>query len=235
MKTAPPFGKDMIPKPLEVSTKSHDHHAMQRPWISVNFAISADGKITSAQRCASGWTSPADHQRLLDLRKGADALMVGKGTLLADRMTLTAPGRSVQPLRCIVSKSGRLPKDHPLFQKPGGDIHLCVTEGMGEEMPGVTLHRMTLKKFLESLAENFSIRHLHCEGGGELVHALAEMGAVDEFHATLAGHTLFGGRNAVTATGIPAAFLSQSLVYELTHFEPLAELGECFVSYRRKI
>ena len=208
---------------------------MQRPWISTNLAISADGKITSATRRPSGWTSREDHARLLELRKNADALLVGRGTLAADRMTLTVPGKSNQPLRCIVSRTGAIPPDHPLFHKPGGPIHLLVTEKPGESAhPAVTLHHSTLPGFLHTLASELGVTHLHCEGGGSLIRSLAELGTIDEFHLTLAGHTIFGGSAAPTTTGVPAGFLPQSLDFQISHFDPRPDLGECFLSYRRK-
>ena len=77
---------------------------MPHPSISINFAVSADGKISSVAKRPSGWTSEEDHARLLRLREGADALLVGRGTLEADRMTMRAPG---DPLRCVASRSGR--------------------------------------------------------------------------------------------------------------------------------
>jgi 2,5-diamino-6-(ribosylamino)-4(3H)-pyrimidinone 5'-phosphate reductase len=205
---------------------------MEKPWISVNFAISADGKISSVGKRPSGWTSPLDHDRLLELRSAADAILVGKGTLTADRMTMTVPGKARQPLRCIVSRSGSLNPDLPIFQKPGGEIHLCVTGDHAVEMPGTTLHHASLEKFLDTLATDLSVKHLHCEGGGQLVRQLAELAAIDEFHLTLAGHILFGGLSAPTVTGIPAEFLPWSLDFEISHFEPQG--GECFLSYRRR-
>ncbi|RYD17623.1 MAG: hypothetical protein EOP88_25595 [Verrucomicrobiaceae bacterium] len=206
---------------------------MKRPWISVNFAISADGKISSAEKRPSGWTSEADHQRLLELRAGADALLVGKGTLVADNMTMTVPGKAVQPLRCIVSRSGALDPDHPVFKKAGGDIHLCVTGNNEVTTAGVTVHQQSLPDFLSTLHTSLGVRSLHCEGGGELVNELMELDAIDEFHLTLAGHTVFGGRNAPTVTGIPGSFPRKSLNFELTRFEPVPGTGECFLSYRR--
>jgi riboflavin biosynthesis pyrimidine reductase len=209
--------------------------AMQRPWISTNLAISADGKLTSVARRPSGWTSAADHARLLELRQSADALMVGRGTLEADHMTLTVPGKSRQPLRCIVSRTGEIPPDQPVFHKSGGPIHLLATENpTSTNHPGVIRHCGSLAGFLETLAADHQVKHLHCEGGGTLIRTLAELDVIDEFHLTLAGHTLFGGFGAPTATGVPADFLPGSRNHELSRFDPRPESGECFLSYRRR-
>lgn len=207
---------------------------MEKPWISVNFAISADGKISPAEKLPSGWTSEADHQRLLELRAGADALLAGKGTLEADRMTMTVPGTGKQPLRCIVSRSGSLDPEHPIFRTAGGQIHLCVTGDREVNLPGVVLHHQPLAGFLSTLSTGLGVKRLHCEGGGELVRELMELDAIDEFHLTVAGHTLFGGANAPTVTGIPSGFPERSLGFEITRFEPVAGTGECFLSYRRR-
>ncbi|MEO8613605.1 MAG: dihydrofolate reductase family protein [Luteolibacter sp.] len=209
---------------------------MQRPRISTNLAISADGKISSVSRAPSGWTSKQDHARLLTLRANADALLVGKGTWESDRMTMLVPGKTIQPLRCVVSRSGDFDTEQPLFHTTGGDIHLLIT---GEEIPdlpefagpNVTIHSKSLGDFLESLALKYAVKNLHCEGGGQLIRALAELDVIDEFHLTLAGHTLFGGLGAGTATGIPAEFLPATREYEVSHFEARPDLGECFVSY----
>lgn len=206
-----------------------------RPIVSTNLAVTADGKISSTVQRPTGWTSREDHARLLELRANADAILVGRGTLDADRMTLTAPNRPTQPLRCIVSHTGLLDPAHPIFAKAGGDIHLLVT---GETAPDrldsrVTVHRQTLLEFLHTLAAEHQVRHLHCEGGGQLIRALAKLDAIDEFHLTLAGHTLFGGQQAATATGIPAEFLPKSIDFAIRHFDPRPDLSECFLSYAR--
>lgn len=212
---------------------------MVRPHISTNLAISADGKISPAERRPSGWTSARDKERLVDLRKHCDALLVGRGTWQADRMTMTAPGNPVPPLRCIVSESGGIDAAHPIFRTPGGAIHLLVTGASPAEIPAevrdqITVHHQTLAAFLETLAVRHGVSRLHCEGGGQLVRALAALDAIDEFHLTLAGHTLFGGQDAATTTGVPGDFLLCSLDFELDRFDPQPDTGECFLSYRRK-
>lgn len=204
---------------------------MTRPHVSLNFAISADGRITSVAGIRSGWTSEADHARLQELRKEADAIMVGRGTLDSDRMTLRAPQN---PLRCVVSGNGRFDASHPLFHSDGGPIHLLGTESAPQPFGDAILHHSSLAAFLEVLHRDHGVNHLHCEGGGMLVRALAEMDAIDEIHLTWAGHTLFGGREAPGITGPPGDFLPASRPFELTAFDPRPDLGECFLSYRRK-
>ena len=145
-------------------------------------------------------------------------------------MTMKAPG---DPWRCVVSRSGRFDPAHPLFHSPGGPVHLLVTEGAAPEIPGATIHAGTLAAFLGSLADA-GMGRVHCEGGGELVFALAELDAIDQIHLTLAGHTLFGGREAPTLSGLPGGFLPATREFELMEFEARPECGECFLSYRRK-
>lgn len=203
---------------------------MHRPRISINFALSADARITSISGKASGWTSRADSDRLKQLRAGADALMVGRGTLESDRMTLVAPG---DPLRCVVSRSGRFDAGHPLFHSRGGPIHLLGTESPPAEIHATTPHHSSLADFLATLHRDLGVEHLHCEGGGQLARELAALDALDDIHLTWAGHLLFGGRGAPGITGPPGDFLPASRAFELTHFEPLETEGECFLSYRR--
>lgn len=203
---------------------------MNRPRISINFAVSADGKITSVEGRASGWTSQADHDRLLKLRSGADALMVGRGTLEADRMKMGAPH---QPRRCVVSASGHFDPRHPLFSSEGGPIHLLGTRQAPTKIPGTIGHQMALPEFLKLLHQEHDVRTLHCEGGGTLVRELAELDLIDEIHLTWAGHTIFGGSGAPGITGKGEGFLPASRAFRLTHFEPDESTAEVFLSYER--
>lgn len=204
------------------------------PHLSVNFAISADGKISDVNQRPSGWTSRADFARLIALRKSADALLIGRGTWDADQMTMTIPGAAQQPMRCIVSRQGKLDANHPIFTREGGAIHLLI---LGDAVPDVpecvTIHRCAIRQFLETLEHDYGVRHVHCEGGGELARALADDDLIDEIHLTWAGHTLFGGRFAPTLTGIPSDLLPASLQFELSSFEAHPSTGECFLSWKR--
>ena len=203
---------------------------MSRPRISINLALSADGKISSVSGRASGWTSKDDFARLKELRLSADALLVGRGTLEADRMTMKAPRN---PLRCVVSRQGHFDPTHPLFSSEGGPIHLLGTEHPPTAIPATTAHHGSLPGFIQTLSCDHGVRHIHCEGGGQLIHELASLDLLDEIHLTWAGHRLFGGQSAPGPTGLPGDFLPASRHFKLMHFEPREDLGECFLSYRR--
>ena len=206
---------------------------MNRPRISCNLAISADGKISSVGYRPSNWTSKSDLERLKQLRIGKDALLVGRGTAETDRMTLTAEGG--RPLRCIVSRHGELSANHPIFQVEGGPIHLLATQGYHWDHGGkVTIHESSLATFLEMLHLTQGVRKLHCEGGGQLISELAELDALDDIHLTLAGHTVLGGAKSSTLTGVLGDHLKYSKAFEISEFQPQHQTEECFVTYRRK-
>lgn len=207
-----------------------------KPHVSLNLALSADGKISDPNSRPSGWTSALDHDRLLDLRHGSDALLVGRRTWLADRMTMLVPGSTRQPLRCLVTRHGDLDPLHPLFHTPGGAIHVLCTESQPAHAhrEDIYLHSGTLESFLATLHDSYQVRTLHCEGGGFLVRELLRIHAVDTIYLTLAGHTLFGGLASATLTGPPdTEFLSASTYLTLESFEPIPTTGECFLTYQR--
>ena len=60
---------------------------MPRPFVYVNMAMSADGKITSARREYPRFTSEPDRRNMDRLRAEADAMLVGAGTVRADNPT----------------------------------------------------------------------------------------------------------------------------------------------------
>lgn len=209
---------------------------MPRPWISANLATTADGKIAPVIKQPTQWTSAIDQQRLQSLRAQADALLIGHGTLEIEKSTLWVDDKPAdqQPLRCVASRQGQFDFAAPLFTSPGGTVHVLAEGAVAmDEARDVIVHQGDLASFITGLARDYAVKKLHCEGGGELIRALAELDWLDEIHLTLCGHTLFGGRMAATLTGLPSEWLNRSAHYELTHFEPIAETAECFLSYRR--
>ena len=99
-----------------------------RPWVSGIMVSSLDGRATleGTSRKLGG---PQDLQMLLALRRRADALIVGPGTVAAE---------GYGPLPCpavLVSRSFELPWEAGLFAAPGQRI--LVYTRAGAEPPEV--------------------------------------------------------------------------------------------------
>ncbi|MGJ8694982.1 MAG: RibD family protein [Verrucomicrobiaceae bacterium] len=200
--------------------------------VVLNFALTADGKISTRQSSPARFTSKHDLDRLHSHRQAADAILVGRGTLEADQMSLTTHGQH-QPLRCVVSKSGDFDFTHKLFHSPGGDIHLINTGANQIEHDSATIHHCSLSTWLNWLDRQPGINTLLCEGGGTLASHLFALNHVDEINITIATHTVFGGHEAPTLTGKLTGFLPKSRHFDLQTIEPGAH-GEFFLHYLRR-
>jgi len=60
-----------------------------KPRVTVNCAMTADGKLAGRRRRQITISSPDDLARVKDLRRGHDAILVGVGTVLSDDPHLT--------------------------------------------------------------------------------------------------------------------------------------------------
>ena len=202
---------------------------VKRPEIQANFVLSADGKISTVNRCPSKWSSAADKARYFQIRSGADAILVGRHTLQADNMSMTG---DQNPWRCIVSESGNLSADDKVFRTDGGPIHIITS---APSLPSSVQNKVTfhadLDVFLMAAAQS-GIERVLCEGGGQLFKSLLSADLVDVLHLTWTGHLLFGGKNAPTCTGLPGAFLPQSKRLKLELFQPSEDGTELFLTYR---
>ena len=61
---------------------------MKRPRVIANFALTADGKVSTRNFTDTTFTSPSDKRRLKEIRALGDALLVGGRTVAADTMSL---------------------------------------------------------------------------------------------------------------------------------------------------
>jgi riboflavin-specific deaminase-like protein len=222
---------------------------MQRPQIILNFAITIDGKASTAKQTPSGFTSALDKQRLLEIRSRGDALMVGRNTLLIDRMSMGLPdealrqarvqrGQSEYPIRVVISNSGDLPVSLNIFKHRFSPIVIYSTTHMTEtkqaelrlksELHLSTSDRVSLAEVLNDLYETRQVRTLVCEGGPQLARALAELDVVDELFLTIAP-ILAGGAGAPGILGTSGTFLPSSRIYRLESMK--VEANECYLHY----
>ena len=222
---------------------------LPRPFVTANFAITADGKISTRNFTPADFSSPRDKRRLLEIRAACDAILIGARTLAADTMSLGIPddlraarkkaGRPELPLRVVLSNSGRLDPKLRIFQKPGAPIVIFSTSRMPSRIwnalalkAEIHLHdspAVDLALALATLRRTHRVRRLVCEGGGTLFRNLISAGLVDELHLTLCPR-IFGGRGAPTLTGVASDFLPHSAGLRLIEMLPVGD--ECFTRWK---
>lgn len=191
----------------------------ERPYIVANFIASADGKATAEGRTAP-LGSPGDRAAFHLLRTEVDAVLAGTRTMfienygpLAKNADLTdrrvRAGRAPQPLGVVISRSGTIPFDIPLFADAAS--HVAVYAPAGTDIPEtaaeVTVHELPegdegLAQIMRALRTDHGVRSLLCEGGPSLFSALLLDGLVDELFLTMAPK-LVGGDGMTITTGRP--------------------------------
>jgi riboflavin-specific deaminase-like protein len=212
-----------------------------RPYTATNFALTADGRATISGRSGQIGTA-TDTAMLVGLRTRVDALMIGAGTMRAERY-----GRAVgdpqkrarrereglphDPLMVIVSARLDLPWDAELFTCGAGRVLIFTsaeTDAPETATPvRVVRHegKVDLTEAMRYLRTERGIRGLLCEGGPHLHAQLLDAGLVDELFITTAPK-LSGGTGPGLAEGLPEA------VRELELVSLLADGGELFHRYR---
>ena len=222
------------------------------PFVFVNIAITADGKLAPSDRHFVPFSSPADQERMLELRSQADAVMSGARTVDLGEVTLgpggekhrrqrLQAGRAEYNLRVIVSGAASIDPQAEIFKHRFSPILLLTTEraskrrlkalaGKFDDLfvsPGPELD---FARALAWLRKQWKVNRLLCEGGGELNARLFREGLVDELHLTIAP-VIFGGRTAPTlADGAGIDRLALAREARLKHRELVGD--EMYCIYR---
>jgi riboflavin-specific deaminase-like protein len=178
--------------------------APERPCVMLNMVSTLDGRATLAGR-SGALGNRADRQLFHALRASVDAVLVGAGTVRAERYgriiadearrrARRDSGLSEEPLACIVSETLTLPTDIPLLSDPAA--HVVVLTPSQDNLPACGAHveyvrtrrdgHLDLHAALRELREQFGVGTLLCEGGPHLNGRLLEAGLVDELFLTVA-------------------------------------------------
>lgn len=182
-----------------------------RPYLVLNMVSTLDGKATIDWR-TKGLSTELDRQLFHHLRTQADAVMVGAGTLRAERYGRMAKsaelrdkrereGLARDPLAVVVSARLDLPADLPLLNEP--EQRVVIATGSDAALPGLGEHveyaRVgdDLPLLMARLREDHGVRSVLCEGGPTLNSYLLAAGLVDELFLTL-NPKLAGGASALT-------------------------------------
>lgn len=204
-----------------------------RPHTIVNFISSADGRAAFDGRSAP-LSDEGDRAMFHGLREHVDAVLAGTGTLRTERYgrlvrdrkgreRRAQSGLSPDPLACVITRSGEVPTDIPLFADPHSRIVVFTPTELDAssfaaqvEVILVDPGALTLTTMLRRLRSDYDVRALLCEGGPTMFGALLQEGLVDELFLTLAPKLAGGGRAPSISSGPELAELAElSLVWAL--------------------
>lgn len=190
----------------------------RRPYVLVNFIASLDGRATFQGRSGQ-LGGDADRALFHGLREHVDAIMAGTETLRIERYgrPLGRPerrerrvkrGHSPEPVTVIVTRTGVLPLDIPLFSEPETRVIIFTARELDvssvaaqTELVSLPGEGLTLTAVLERLRSDFGVGRLLCEGGPSLFASLLHEGCVDELFLTVAPKLTGGGPAMPTTVG----------------------------------
>ncbi|WP_180687189.1 dihydrofolate reductase family protein [Streptomyces gossypiisoli] len=177
---------------------------MPYPYVLLSAAVSLDGYLDDTGPERLLLSSPADFDRVDEVRASVDAILVGAGTIRADnprllvnsperRAARVAAGKPEYPLKVTVSGSGDLDPTANFWHTGGERVVCTTTEGALrlKETPvaadvvalGDTLDWRALLAHLHDVR---GVHRLMVEGGGTIHTQLLLEGLADELQLVLA-------------------------------------------------
>lgn len=212
---------------------------MERPFVFINVAMTADGRIDTAARKGAAISSPRDRERVDTLRAGSDAVLVGGRTLLDEDPKLTVKSEALRaerttrglppnPIKVGVVSEANIPI-HAKFLRDGparvvifttnrtSKDRLQFLRSQGAEVFTDDHERVDLQYALTTL-KKLGVERLMVEGGATLNFELLRLGLVDELNMFVAP-MIFGGESAPTLAGGAGFERSEAVPLKLTDVE----------------
>lgn len=185
------------------------------PYTIINMVASVNG-MTALNGGTAGIGGPSDRRVMRTLRSKVDAVLIGAGTLRAERLDLGLDNREApQPLAVVVSGSAGVSTDNLtrnetqrvlILIPQAGKNHPPATELPSAETVTVSADgtgRVDLRSALLLLRRDYVVGNLLVEGGPRLNAALITGGLVDELFLTVAPKLLpTTGPGILEGTGV---------------------------------
>jgi riboflavin biosynthesis pyrimidine reductase len=210
----PPLAlRRLLPEPGEATPAQAAAHLTGRRTLVLDMVESVDGHTEVAGRSAGIRGGEGDRELFHALRAHADAILVGTGTLAAERygawirderrwQMRAAAGLTEEPVGATLTRSGHVPWQIPLFA--GSTARVIVYSGVPIEVPATVTANVEVVVLPDAdpaavVADLRArgLRSILCEGGARLNAALLRAGVVDELHLALAPQVV-GGVDALT-------------------------------------
>ncbi|WP_020473343.1 bifunctional diaminohydroxyphosphoribosylaminopyrimidine deaminase/5-amino-6-(5-phosphoribosylamino)uracil reductase RibD [Zavarzinella formosa] len=179
-----------------------------KSWVVAKWAMTLDGKIATASGESKWITGAIARQRVHEIRGKMDAILVGRGTLIADDPLLTArPAGARTPARIVMTTTGEgmdrsfklleTIQEAPVMVAAPPEVfpRLHNWKSAGAELLPVR----TVMELLELLATK-RMTNLLVEGGSGVLGSFLAADEIDEVFAFVAPK-LFGGFAAPSPIG----------------------------------
>lgn len=202
----------------------------KRPFVIAKWAMSLDGKTTTATHDDRQISNEQSHRNAHRFRASIDAILVGGETARKDNPLLTAriKQKIKQPLRIILTQSGHLPLDLALFSDQDIAPTLIV---MPAETPQTVINRLTslnieililpgkagkvdLNQLLTELGRR-QIMSLLVEGGMKVVENFIQDKLVNKVHLYLAPNIIAGLPQKQRIQNMSMKHFAQDLFFDI--------------------
>ncbi|MFF7759873.1 dihydrofolate reductase family protein [Streptomyces griseorubiginosus] len=177
---------------------------MPHPHVLLSAAVSLDGYLDDTGPDRLLLSSPADFDRVDEVRASVDAILIGAGTIRADnprllvnsearRAARVAAGKPPYPLKVTVSGSGELDPAANFWHTGGEKVVYTTDKGADRARElGLAAEVVALgpaldwRRLLEHLHAVHGVERLMVEGGGRIHTQLLQQGLADEVQLVLA-------------------------------------------------
>jgi riboflavin-specific deaminase-like protein len=209
--------RQLLPAAGLVTAPQAAAHLAGREVLLLNMVASADGHTTVEGRSRGIRGGPGDRALFHALRAHADAILVGTGTMRAERYgkwirdagvqaIRAAAGLTRPPVGVTITRSGDLPWDIPLFASDASllvysAVAVTPPPGTTADVEVIVLEDLDPRAIVTDLRAR-GLRAILCEGGATLNAALLAAGVVDELELVIAPQVV-GGVSALTAVHGP--------------------------------
>ena len=215
-----------------------------KPYVILNAAMTLDGKIAT-RTGSSEISGPEDLERVHEIRKEVDAIMVGIGTVLADDPRLTVhkinARKEDNPIRVVVDNKARTPIDFRILNDDAETV-IAVSSICDENNPNCDMEAVARAKEISKKADVFysskesvdlvefmeylsskGIETLMLEGGSTLNFSMIRENLIDEVKICIAP-MIVGGKDSKTFfDGEGFDYMKEAVPLKLEKYYPLGK------------
>ena len=166
------------------------------PYVTLKLAMTLDGRIADRAGSSQWITGAEARAEVQQLRRRADVMLVGAGTVCADNPSLLCrDGGGEKLMRVVVDATGRTPARSQIYTDAAADRTIIATTPIAADANAEAWARhgaqvwtfapdkagnIPLKRLMKRLGDAGYL-HVVCEGGGRVAGALNDADLVDEF------------------------------------------------------